>query len=305
MTLPTPIVSVVMATYNRSNILCFAIQSVLAQTFDAWELIVVGDACTDETESVVRAFADPRIRFVNLKHNIGEQSGPNNHGASLARASLIAFLNHDDYWLPNHLACLVSRQRETQADLIIAYAVTSFGDGTMRLLGHTNSGRYETGEGFPASTWLLRATLHKKLDGWQPARRIWAAPSQDFLQRAARAGAKVAFSPRVSVLMIPSGGRKNAYRDRHADEHVWFVERIVHENSFLEDALTRACEFEHTRGTSLSPRVLVKRVIRNWVYGVCGALGWSRSAIFGLLVGRKKGGYLDHLRRIRGLGPLK
>ena len=75
-------ISIITATYNRSNLLAYAINSVLRSTYEDWELIVVGDACTDDTESVVNAFGDPRIQFYNLEENFGEQSGPNNIGFS-------------------------------------------------------------------------------------------------------------------------------------------------------------------------------------------------------------------------------
>ena len=73
-----PLVSVVTATYNRSHVLRAAIASLLGQTLADWEQIVVDDACSDDTEQAIAAFADPRLRFVNLPVNIGEQSGPNN-----------------------------------------------------------------------------------------------------------------------------------------------------------------------------------------------------------------------------------
>src|SRR4051812_42918921 len=75
----TPAVSIVVATYNRSNVLELAIASVVAQTFTDWELLVVGDACTDDSEQVVESFADPRIVWTNLAVNHGDQSGPSNH----------------------------------------------------------------------------------------------------------------------------------------------------------------------------------------------------------------------------------
>jgi glycosyltransferase involved in cell wall biosynthesis len=64
-----PAISVVIATYNRSRALAHAIESVLGQTFTDWELIVVGDACTDDTAEIVARYveADPRVRFVNLE----------------------------------------------------------------------------------------------------------------------------------------------------------------------------------------------------------------------------------------------
>ena len=75
---PDPLVTVVMATFNRSNIIRYAIESVRRQTCVDWELLVVGDACTDDTAGVVGAFEDPRIRFWNLSRRCGDQSGPTN-----------------------------------------------------------------------------------------------------------------------------------------------------------------------------------------------------------------------------------
>src|SRR3954449_1280859 len=99
----SPAVSIVVATYNRSNVLELAIASARAQTFTDWEMHVVGDACTDDSEQVVASFADPRIHWTNLPVNHGDQSGPNNHGVERSRGRYVAFLNQDDLWFPDHL----------------------------------------------------------------------------------------------------------------------------------------------------------------------------------------------------------
>src|SRR5262249_37890681 len=62
-----PRVSILTATYNRSNVLRLVGETVRRQTVSEWEWIVVGDACTDNTADVVTSFGDPRIRFVNLE----------------------------------------------------------------------------------------------------------------------------------------------------------------------------------------------------------------------------------------------
>ena len=97
---PTPLVSIVVATYNRAHVVAHAIASVRRSTVTDWELIVVGDRCTDDTEAVVAGFADPRITWVNLPENAGEQSGPNNEGIRRARGRYLALLNHDDLFFP-------------------------------------------------------------------------------------------------------------------------------------------------------------------------------------------------------------
>lgn len=69
-----PRVSILTATDRRPLVLRHAIASVLAQDMPEWELIAVSDGCTDDTEAVVRGFADPRIRWMNLPaHSAGNR----------------------------------------------------------------------------------------------------------------------------------------------------------------------------------------------------------------------------------------
>jgi glycosyltransferase involved in cell wall biosynthesis len=113
-----PAISIITATYNRSHVLACAIESAIRQSWTDWELIVVGDACTDDTAEVVEQFGDPRIRFVNLHRNFGEQAGPNNVGIAESRGPLVAFLNHDDVWLPHHLTLCREVMLGEQADFV-------------------------------------------------------------------------------------------------------------------------------------------------------------------------------------------
>src|SRR3954454_8989205 len=103
-----PRVTVIIATYNWSSVLPYSIGSVLRQTFTDFELLVVGDGCTDDSEQVVASIDDPRVRWINLPENTRHQSGPNNEGLRQARGELIAYLGHDDLWLPHHLAAHVA-----------------------------------------------------------------------------------------------------------------------------------------------------------------------------------------------------
>jgi cellulose synthase/poly-beta-1,6-N-acetylglucosamine synthase-like glycosyltransferase len=65
----SPRVSVIIATYNWSSVLPYSIGSVLQQTMEDFEILVVGDRCTDDSEAVVAAIGDPRIRWINLPAN--------------------------------------------------------------------------------------------------------------------------------------------------------------------------------------------------------------------------------------------
>jgi glycosyltransferase involved in cell wall biosynthesis len=103
-----PRVTVIIATYNWSAVLAHSVASVLDQTFADFELLVVGDGCTDDSGDVVTALGDPRVHWHNLPENTGHQSAPNNEGIRMAEGDLIAYLGHDDLWLPNHLEVLVN-----------------------------------------------------------------------------------------------------------------------------------------------------------------------------------------------------
>lgn len=95
-------VSVVLPTYNRAHLIRRSITSVLAQTYHDLELIIVDDGSTDNTEEVVRAFDDQRIRYLKYPENRGV-SAARNTGIKAARGSYIAFQDSDDEWLPQKL----------------------------------------------------------------------------------------------------------------------------------------------------------------------------------------------------------
>ena len=94
-TADTPLVSVVITTYNGARCLKNTIQSVINQTYTNWELILIDDASTDNTADIVSTFNDQRIRYHKLEKNchICEAA---NVGLSLASSDLIARLDHDD-----------------------------------------------------------------------------------------------------------------------------------------------------------------------------------------------------------------
>jgi glycosyltransferase involved in cell wall biosynthesis len=93
-----PEVSVIIATYNRARLLKRAIQSVLNQTYQDFELIVVDDGSADDTKQVVKSFSDSRIGYIRHEENKGEAAARNT-GIRAARCEYIAFHDSDDEWL--------------------------------------------------------------------------------------------------------------------------------------------------------------------------------------------------------------
>src|SRR5438874_12024057 len=97
----SPRVSVIIPTFNGSALLGESIASVLAQTYQDFELIVVDDGSTDNTSGVVASFATKQIRYI---HQVNRGVGAaRNTGAKAANGELLVFLDHDDLLLPDCL----------------------------------------------------------------------------------------------------------------------------------------------------------------------------------------------------------
>ncbi|WP_421838499.1 glycosyltransferase family 2 protein [Novosphingobium sp.] len=121
----TPHVTVVMPVYNAAATISATIASVLAQTFTAFELVIVNDGSTDDTLTRLMPLAevDPRIHLVSRPN--GGVSSARNLGVELARGELIAFIDADDLWAADKLAAHVARHR-SDAKLAASYARIGF-----------------------------------------------------------------------------------------------------------------------------------------------------------------------------------
>ncbi len=102
----TPLVSVIIPTFNQASYLAKAIRSVLEQSYDTFELIIIDNYSEDRTESVVRSFTDPRVRYVQFR-NYGVIAASRNHGIMLAKGEFVAFLDSDDEWTPEKLSAQI------------------------------------------------------------------------------------------------------------------------------------------------------------------------------------------------------
>lgn len=101
-----PTVSVVVPTHNRADVLPRAIESVIGQTFDDFELVVVDDGSTDRTAAVVSGYDDPRVVYVPLEEHAGANAA-RNEGIRRSSGRFVSFLDSDDEFLPRHLQRVV------------------------------------------------------------------------------------------------------------------------------------------------------------------------------------------------------
>lgn len=96
------LVSIITPSYNTARFIVETIESVLEQTYRNWELIIVDDCSTDDTESIVASFRDDRIRYIRNEKNSGAAVS-RNRALREAKGRWIAFLDSDDLWLPEKL----------------------------------------------------------------------------------------------------------------------------------------------------------------------------------------------------------
>jgi O-antigen biosynthesis protein len=118
----TPAVSVILPTFNRAHVLPRAIDSVLSQSFEDFEILVVDDGSTDGTAELMARYVrwNPRVRYLVQPAN-GGVSAARNRAMMEARGRLFAFLDSDDEWLPEKLAAQVSFFDKAPLDVGLLY----------------------------------------------------------------------------------------------------------------------------------------------------------------------------------------
>jgi len=111
----TPLISVVVPTYNGANVLRRALVSILRQTYQKFEVFVVDDGSTEDIESVVRTLNDPRICYLRLLAHTNANVA-RNAGIRAAKGQYVAMLDSDDEWLPQHLQRRLEKITEWACD---------------------------------------------------------------------------------------------------------------------------------------------------------------------------------------------
>lgn len=113
-----PLVSVVIPTYNRADLIFDTIESVLHQSFEDIEIVIADDGSSDATETVIKQINDRRIIYNRCTHS-GVPASPRNKAIKAARGEIIAFLDSDDLWLPNKLEkCVELLQHNQELGLV-------------------------------------------------------------------------------------------------------------------------------------------------------------------------------------------
>lgn len=159
-----PEISCIIPTFNRANLLKDAIESTIHQTFESWELIVVDDGSSDNTENIVSEYIkkDSRIRY--YKNDNKGQASARNYGLLRSNGKYIAFLDDDDVSLPLRFESQFSAaERSGNRFIVSGYQVRNRKTG--RLLSEHKLELRGAGAGFP-SRWLIDKELLNKVGGF-------------------------------------------------------------------------------------------------------------------------------------------
>ncbi len=219
-----PRVSVIIASYRWPEALRLSLATALTQTVEDVEVLVIEDGRDTASRNVVREAADPRVRWMGLRHPAGSQSGPNAHGLRRARAPVVAYLGHDDVWHPEHLAGLLA---VLDPDADVAHAVTLFigaGDDTRLEVAGTHAWR--TNAFVPPSSvghWRERPRIGE----WGAADASGMPVDYAFLMASHARGARFVTSGEPTVFKYPAAWRVDSYRTRDVRPQAELRDRLA------------------------------------------------------------------------------
>jgi len=206
-------VSYIVPVYNGEAYLAEALDSILAQTLPALEVLVVDDGSSDGTAAIARRYGD-RITYLRQPH--AGQSAARNHGVRVARGDLVAFLDADDLAHPTKLARQLARF-EARPELDLCQALTrNFWSPEVP------AERRRAARGLPRPhrgnilTWLVRRTLFERIGGFDPDMRF--GETVEWYCRARESGAPIELLPEVVAYRRVHGkNMTNSKREEQID----------------------------------------------------------------------------------------
>lgn len=197
----TPLVSIVIPTFNHALFLKNAINSIRAQTYPHWQAIIVNNFSTDDTVNIVTAFHDDRIHLINFR-NEGVIAASRNQGILHANGEFVAFLDSDDVWYPEKIAACVSVLQE--GNDLVCHGELWVGESTRQremLYGPRSRATYSQllyrGNCISTSATVVRRSILAALDGFSERTDFVTAEDYDLWLRIAKSTQRIEFIPKV------------------------------------------------------------------------------------------------------------
>lgn len=250
-----PVVTIVIPTYNQAPLLHLALRSVIDQTFENWQAVIVNNYSDDETHDVVQSFGESRFELVNFR-NHGVIAASRNKGVELATGAWIAFLDSDDLWLPEKLERCVGVMSEA-VDLISHREATFQGERDISVSPARQPRDADfrnllfKGNCFSPSALLVRKSMLEKVNGFSVEPELITVEDYDLWLRLAENGARVQFVDDVLSRYRLHSGNNTAAVQRHMNASLYAVER----------------HFANLHPRGLFDRILVRRRFASIIYG--------------------------------------
>lgn len=205
--------SVIIPSYNREHILPKAIDSVLQQTFPAFELIIVDNGSTDNTRQLIEIYSrqDSRIRYL-WQENSGSPAGSRNTGIKNAAGEWIAFLDSDDWWFPSKLEEVYKTIQKDQTNSYVGIShwedkyVNNHPHSILRHGCEEETGLYKKllfrGNLFSTSAMTVKTDIIRKIGGFNPQKDYFIVEDYDLWMRIAQQGSIVSIKKSLGVFSI-------------------------------------------------------------------------------------------------------
>ena len=218
----TPLVSVIIPTYNHARYLGNAIDSVIAQKYPSIEIIVVDNYSTDETETKVNEYLPGQIKYLKF-NNQGVIAASRNYGVKSAKGEMVAFLDSDDEWLEDKLTLQVSHLLREDV-VCVGTNYLTIGDGSFiysqsRMMAGTEYLEYTYEDLIiknPVinSSMLMRRDLFQRLNGLDESHDLIALEDWELWLRASRTGKIRILTKKLVKYRIHDSNRRDK-RDVH------------------------------------------------------------------------------------------
>ena len=230
-----PKVSVIITTYNRADLLPRAVNSVLSQTYADFELIIVDDCSSDNIQSVVADFSDPRVRSIRHERNRG-LSAARNTGLERARGEYIAFLDDDDEYLPCKLEDQVALLDASSPDVGLVYGWSNWIDDSSGRVMESDRRAMQgyifdeaLGMNGPSSppTWLIRSSAIRGVGGFDE--NVHFHEDRVLLCRIAQRHSVAALEKVVVYVHTNHGLQQITDRDKDS-----LLNKVVHTRAYMD-----------------------------------------------------------------------
>lgn len=239
----SPLVSIVIPTYNHAPMLQRALATVIEQTYQNWNAIVVNNYSTDNTLEVVAKFNDPRIQCVNFRNN-GVIGASRNEGIKLATGEYVAFLDSDDTWFPTKVEKSVS-SLENGSDLVChaEYWIDESGKSRLVTYGPSEAATHHNliykGNRISTSATMVRATLLKEVNGFDVSPELISTEDYDLWIRLAAKSNKFAFIDEPLGEYHRHDNNVSANIEKHLAAELALLTKHFAVDSRLQNALAR------------------------------------------------------------------